>query len=85
VQQAMKYLEDFQDQTAVITGGASGIGRAVAAELAGRGAKVTIVDINGELLSRTAAELSEVGKTVCAQAVDICDEGEFAAALASIT
>ncbi len=81
----MKYLEDFRGQAAVVTGGASGIGRAVAAELAARGAAVTIVDINGELLDRAAAELSAGGNPAHAHAVDICDEEKFAEALASIT
>ena len=85
VLQAMKYLEDFRGQAAVVTGGASGIGRAVAAELAARGAAVTIVDINGELLDRAAAELSAGGNPAHAHAVDICDEEKFAEALASIT
>ncbi|WP_327090847.1 SDR family NAD(P)-dependent oxidoreductase [Nonomuraea sp. NBC_01738] len=43
-------------KTAVVTGGASGIGRAVARELAMRGAAVTIADLDEETGKRTAEE-----------------------------
>ncbi|NUR91217.1 MAG: SDR family NAD(P)-dependent oxidoreductase [Nonomuraea sp.] len=43
-------------RTAVVTGGASGIGRAVARELALRGAEVTIADLDEEAGERTAKE-----------------------------
>ena len=42
---------------ALVTGGASGIGAAVAASLVGAGADVTIVDINADVLSETANRL----------------------------
>ncbi len=39
---------DFKGQVAVVTGGAQGIGAAVATRLAGAGATVVIWDMNGE-------------------------------------
>ena len=47
---------------AVITGGASGIGRAIAEAYLSEGAQVLIADINGDLASHTAAELEKLGK-----------------------
>jgi len=42
---------------AVITGGASGLGAATARRLAGRGAKVTLLDVNQELAAKVAQEI----------------------------
>ena len=50
-------MERFTDQVAVITGGASGIGRATARRLASEGATVAIVDLNREAGQELAAEL----------------------------
>ena len=47
---------------AVITGGASGIGRAIAEAYLSEGAQILIADINGDLASHTAAELEKLGK-----------------------
>jgi 3-oxoacyl-[acyl-carrier protein] reductase len=47
----------FADRLAVVTGGASGIGRGIVERLAAEGARVAIVDIDGEGASRAAAEL----------------------------
>ena len=47
----------FAAGVAVITGAASGIGAALAAELAGRGAALALVDIDGPALERVAAGL----------------------------
>ena len=47
---------------AVITGGASGIGRAIAEAYLSEGAEVLIADVNGDLASHTAVELEKLGK-----------------------
>ncbi len=44
-------------RTAVVTGGASGIGAGVARALAGHGATVTVADLNGEAAERVASEI----------------------------
>jgi NAD(P)-dependent dehydrogenase (short-subunit alcohol dehydrogenase family) len=54
-------MKGLQDRTVLVTGGASGIGRATAARLAHEGARVAIVDIDGDAVSRTAAELGVLG------------------------
>lgn len=47
----------LKDKTALITGGASGIGRATAEALMGEGATVILVDLKGEEVARTASDL----------------------------
>jgi NAD(P)-dependent dehydrogenase (short-subunit alcohol dehydrogenase family) len=47
----------FDGRSALVTGGAQGIGRAVAAGLVAEGARVVILDFDGEAAERTAADL----------------------------
>jgi pyridoxal 4-dehydrogenase len=47
----------FEDRVAIVTGGASGIGRAIARQLGAEGAKVVIGDLNAEGAAAVAAEL----------------------------
>ena len=52
---------DFQGKAAIITGGASGIGKQIALDMAKGGASVAIFDLNEELGNKSAEELSSVG------------------------
>ena len=67
---------DFQGISAVVTGGASGIGRATARRLAAAGAKVVVADLNDDAGKVVADEL---GGAFCH--VDITDPDEVIAAL----
>jgi NAD(P)-dependent dehydrogenase (short-subunit alcohol dehydrogenase family) len=58
---------------AVVTGGASGIGLALARHYAAKGACVLIVDINQRSMDCAATELKESGATVVTAAMDLCD------------
>ena len=55
----------------LVTGAASGIGRATALEAARRGARLVITDVNAELLGQVGAELG--GSLAAARAFDIAD------------
>lgn len=60
----------FDNQTAIVTGGAQGIGRAVAERLARDGARLALWDRDGALARQTA---SEIGGDAFACEVDIAD------------
>ena len=64
---------DFAGRTALITGAASGIGAALAADLAGRGSHLILVDINGNGLAAVAAPLRAEGRNVSTFVVDMAD------------
>ncbi|MEJ2632475.1 MAG: SDR family NAD(P)-dependent oxidoreductase [Acidihalobacter sp.] len=52
---------NIQGQTAVVTGGGSGLGAATAWELAARGARVAVLDVNAEAAEAQAAEIGGLG------------------------
>ena len=60
----------FEPKVSIVTGGASGIGRAIAAELIARGSHVVVADIDGAAAARTAAEL---GVLASAATLDVAD------------
>ena len=67
--------EALAGQVAVVTGGAQGIGLAVARRLAGQGARVLVWDMDGALAAATAAGLGGEGR-----ALDVTDAEAVAAA-----
>jgi NAD(P)-dependent dehydrogenase (short-subunit alcohol dehydrogenase family) len=67
---------NIQGQAAIVTGGGSGLGEAVARELARQGAKVTVLDVNAAGAERVAADIG--GQ---AQRCDITDSASVTAAL----
>jgi len=66
-------MDFFNEKIAIVTGGASGIGRAVCQELARRGAKVILADINTDLMKETTEEISRTGGHVKTAALDVRD------------
>lgn len=58
-------------RTALVTGGASGIGRATCLALATAGRKVAVADINADGAAATAAAITEAGGTAIAVIMDI--------------
>ena len=51
-------MQDFNGKVAVITGGASGIGRSLAFALGRRGAKIAVGDVDGAAMEQVAADLA---------------------------
>jgi NAD(P)-dependent dehydrogenase (short-subunit alcohol dehydrogenase family) len=51
---------NIQGQAALVTGGASGLGEATARELARRGARVAVIDVNTALAEQVAADIGGV-------------------------
>lgn len=69
---------DAAGAVAVVTGGASGIGRAIAVALLQRGAQVVLADVEAPVLDATVVELSSLG-TVSGVRTDVSDEASVAA------
>ena len=67
-------------KVAVITGGASGIGKATAEEFVRNGAKVVLADVQDDLGHAVAAELGGAD-TACYARCDVTDEAQIAAAV----
>jgi len=59
-------MKAFKDKVAVITGAASGIGRAIAEKFAQEGMKIVLSDIEKDILSQTVEELKKKGYNVIA-------------------
>ncbi|MGH1526031.1 SDR family NAD(P)-dependent oxidoreductase [Leifsonia sp. L25] len=64
---------DVADRSAIVTGGGSGIGRAVALTLAASGAAVLVTDLNEEHAKAVVAEIEAAGGTAAALAGDVTD------------
>ena len=77
-------MEQLEDKVAVVTGGGSGIGRAVATHLAGAGMQVVVADIEQDALDATVAELVAGGHRAIGVRADVSD-GASVEALAETT
>ncbi|WP_338719573.1 SDR family oxidoreductase [Devosia sp. XK-2] len=63
--------KDFLGKVALVTGAASGIGEAIAVQLADRGAKVIAADLNGDAAEKVAGAIKAKGAEAAALAVDV--------------
>ena len=75
---------DVRGKSVIVTGGASGIGRAYAEVMADNGARVCIFDINAKGLEAVVTEMVARGGDVWGQALDVADRGRMAAAFDTV-
>lgn len=69
-------MERFEGKVAVVTGAASGIGRALAAAFAGEGMRLVLADVEADALEATAEELRTDGADVFAVVADVAKPAE---------
>jgi NAD(P)-dependent dehydrogenase (short-subunit alcohol dehydrogenase family) len=77
-------MRDFKDKVAVVTGGASGIGLAMARRFAREGMRVVIADIEAEALAAAEREILSMGSTVLAVRTDVSKSQDVEALAARI-
>lgn len=66
----------LQNKTALITGGASGIGLAISKTFAQAGASVHILDLNADQAEQAASEIRQTGGLVTSHAVDVSNQSQ---------
>lgn len=76
-------MPSHENRRALITGGASGIGRGIARRLAADGAHVAILDRDGAAAERVAGEIQAAGGKAVAVTADVRDRAAVAAAVAA--
>jgi glucose 1-dehydrogenase len=74
----------FVDKVAVVTGGGGNIGASIAARLAREGARVAVIDVDGDAASRTAAAMGQLGAGHMAAAADLRRRGDVESAIGAV-
>jgi len=67
---------EFQDRVALVTGGASGIGRATCLALAARGARVAVADVNAQGAEQVAEEIRRQDREALPVAMDVTQRAQ---------
>ena len=75
---------ELNDKKAVVTGGGSGIGKAIARLFAQQGAFVHVIDLNDAACADVVREIREEGGQVAAHAVDVTRQSEVGACMSEI-
>lgn len=76
-------MERFTDKVVLITGAASGIGRATAERLAQEGASLALTDVNADGLEQTGETCRGLGAKVLTMVADVSDESSVADTISS--
>jgi 2-hydroxycyclohexanecarboxyl-CoA dehydrogenase len=71
-------------RVAVVTGGGSGMGRAICHQLAGQGHRIGVLDIDGAAATSVAAEITGSGGTAAAGVVDVSERAAIETALEEV-
>lgn len=79
----MSITIDMADKVALVTGAASGLGKATAEKLAGAGARLCLVDFDEAGLEQTGQALEAAGAQVLLHAADLSDAAQCAAPVAA--
>ncbi len=69
-------MQSFENKIAVVTGGASGIGRGIALELARRGASIALADLNEARLAAVVKELEALGVAAIGLRCDVTSDAD---------
>ena len=74
----------LKGKTAVITGGGSGIGRAIAAVFAQHGASVCLIDINREAMEEVCTQIRQDGGACQCYVADVCEQAQVSKTVGQI-
>ena len=77
-------MSRFENKTALITGGGSGIGKSICTRLASEGAQVLIFDLNQKSADSAASAIEKSGGNASAYACDVADRGAVNSLVAEI-
>ena len=77
-------MNRFENRVALVTGGASGIGRATVLRLATEGATVVVADVQDEKAAAVVTEVESAGGVAGAVHLDVTDEAAWQAAVAEV-
>jgi NAD(P)-dependent dehydrogenase (short-subunit alcohol dehydrogenase family) len=69
----------LENQVAIVTGSASGIGKACVTRMSEAGAAVVVADVNGSGATQVADDLRQLGRKAAAFEVDVADEAQVKA------
>ena len=75
---------NLSGKVAVVTGGGSGIGRAISTLFGSRGAHVTVLDVDGQAAEETASAIHKAGGSADSASCDVSDASAVSAAFATI-
>jgi 2-dehydro-3-deoxy-L-rhamnonate dehydrogenase (NAD+) len=77
-------MKRFENQSAIITGGAEGIGKGIAERIGSEGGKISLFDINKSLLEKTVEEFRNKGLNADGYTVDISLETSVVEAIRQV-